>query len=390
MYIGQMTHEGQHWHATETCFSCAECKNTLLGVPFLPRRGKIYCSINCSKGLSKEVSVSDGEMKFIPPLGNENNTNYKLTRAKPIVESCSTESDFRGRVQRKKKQSPLPVLPAKLNNSDVLFNTGLDFASRREIEKVDEYGYDQRGLGQNQGQMDINDAVHAPIGLPCVPLPVSPGLKNHPEKVVESESPVAVELPSREKLPPIILQRGNESIVLNLENENVSKHLEELVKSLGLGDSFNCSGVSNALSNNNSPLRVSTPLVTPTDSVSTPLNSPKTPVRTTPNTPVKSPLNQQPSTSTSTKLKKEKVRFKEIQTPPGITPQKSKRLSKKPDLETCSNCSTNSSSSSSSSDSEYFYYTPKQTQTKKQKPNSVRFISNDKTKSKLNNECSIQ
>ncbi|KAL0278904.1 UNVERIFIED_CONTAM: hypothetical protein PYX00_000584 [Menopon gallinae] len=47
---GQMSHEGQHWHATESCFCCHTCRASLLGRPFLPRRGSIFCSIACSKG----------------------------------------------------------------------------------------------------------------------------------------------------------------------------------------------------------------------------------------------------------------------------------------------------------------------------------------------------
>ncbi len=47
---GQMTHEGQHWHATDLCFKCHECGKTLLGQPFLPKRGAIFCSLECSKG----------------------------------------------------------------------------------------------------------------------------------------------------------------------------------------------------------------------------------------------------------------------------------------------------------------------------------------------------
>lgn len=51
MFIsGQMTHEGQHWHATDGCFCCHTCRTSLLGRPFLPRRGLIFCSIGCSKG----------------------------------------------------------------------------------------------------------------------------------------------------------------------------------------------------------------------------------------------------------------------------------------------------------------------------------------------------
>lgn len=45
-----MTHEGQHWHATDGCFCCHTCRTSLLGRPFLPRRGLIFCSIGCSKG----------------------------------------------------------------------------------------------------------------------------------------------------------------------------------------------------------------------------------------------------------------------------------------------------------------------------------------------------
>ncbi|XP_018608521.2 prickle planar cell polarity protein 3-B isoform X2 [Scleropages formosus] len=47
---GQMTYEGQHWHATEACFCCARCRLPLLGRPFLPRGGLIFCSRPCSLG----------------------------------------------------------------------------------------------------------------------------------------------------------------------------------------------------------------------------------------------------------------------------------------------------------------------------------------------------
>ncbi|XP_070559466.1 prickle planar cell polarity protein 3-like isoform X2 [Ptychodera flava] len=47
---GQMTHEGQHWHATDKCFSCNTCGKSLLGKPFLPKHGLIYCSGACSRG----------------------------------------------------------------------------------------------------------------------------------------------------------------------------------------------------------------------------------------------------------------------------------------------------------------------------------------------------
>ncbi|XP_072746125.1 uncharacterized protein [Anoplolepis gracilipes] len=63
---GQMSHEGQHWHATEVCFCCATCRASLLGRPFLPRRGAIYCSIACSKG-EPPTTPSDSSAGPPPP-----------------------------------------------------------------------------------------------------------------------------------------------------------------------------------------------------------------------------------------------------------------------------------------------------------------------------------
>ncbi|KAJ8936552.1 hypothetical protein NQ314_012292, partial [Rhamnusium bicolor] len=63
---GQMSHEGQHWHATESCFCCHTCHTSLLGRPFLPRRGAIYCSIACSKGEPPTPSDSSGPNTRVP------------------------------------------------------------------------------------------------------------------------------------------------------------------------------------------------------------------------------------------------------------------------------------------------------------------------------------
>lgn len=53
----QMTYEGVHWHATDKCFCCAQCKTSLLGCPFLPKQGRIYCSKACSQG--EDIHASD-------------------------------------------------------------------------------------------------------------------------------------------------------------------------------------------------------------------------------------------------------------------------------------------------------------------------------------------
>ena len=46
---GQMSHEGQHWHAHPACFRCHTCQTSLLGRPFLPKHGLIFCSAACSR-----------------------------------------------------------------------------------------------------------------------------------------------------------------------------------------------------------------------------------------------------------------------------------------------------------------------------------------------------
>lgn len=58
----QMTHNGQHWHATPECFSCYNCGVSLMGEPFLPKHAEIYCSPQCSN--ARAVSHFD-EQKYL-------------------------------------------------------------------------------------------------------------------------------------------------------------------------------------------------------------------------------------------------------------------------------------------------------------------------------------
>lgn len=54
---GQMSYGGQHWHASELCFRCHTCQTSLLGRPFLPRHGVIYCSAACSRAGSRTTQT---------------------------------------------------------------------------------------------------------------------------------------------------------------------------------------------------------------------------------------------------------------------------------------------------------------------------------------------
>ncbi|KAL1020981.1 hypothetical protein UPYG_G00007180 [Umbra pygmaea] len=76
---GQMTYEGQHWHAAESCFCCAHCRLPLLGRPFLPRGGLIFCSRPCSLGEDPENSDScDSALQSRHPQQRRSETAEKM------------------------------------------------------------------------------------------------------------------------------------------------------------------------------------------------------------------------------------------------------------------------------------------------------------------------
>ena len=68
---GQMSHDGQHWHASDKCFRCYTCNVSLLGQPFLPKHGAIYCSLDCSRSSTaaakKQVLAERDENAQPPP-----------------------------------------------------------------------------------------------------------------------------------------------------------------------------------------------------------------------------------------------------------------------------------------------------------------------------------
>ncbi|CAL8258088.1 unnamed protein product [Gadus morhua 'NCC'] len=73
---GQMTYDGQHWHATEECFCCARCKRSLLGRPFLPKQGQIFCSRSCSAGQEpNESDSSDSAFQSARSRESRHSTN---------------------------------------------------------------------------------------------------------------------------------------------------------------------------------------------------------------------------------------------------------------------------------------------------------------------------
>lgn len=83
----QMTYDGQHWHATETCFSCAQCKTSLLGCPFLPKQGQIYCSKTCSLG--EDVHASDSsDSAFQSARSRDSRRSVRMGKSSRSADQC--------------------------------------------------------------------------------------------------------------------------------------------------------------------------------------------------------------------------------------------------------------------------------------------------------------
>uniref|UniRef100_A0A3B1J0J1 Prickle planar cell polarity protein 3 n=1 Tax=Astyanax mexicanus TaxID=7994 RepID=A0A3B1J0J1_ASTMX len=82
---GQMTYEGQHWHASEACFCCAHCRLPLLGRPFLPRGGLIFCSRPCSLGEDPDNSDScDSALQSKPATHKHTQQQHRNSPLRPL------------------------------------------------------------------------------------------------------------------------------------------------------------------------------------------------------------------------------------------------------------------------------------------------------------------
>ncbi|XP_049436499.1 prickle-like protein 2 isoform X2 [Epinephelus fuscoguttatus] len=100
---GQMTYDGQHWHATEECFCCARCKRSLLGRPFLPKQGQIFCSRSCSAGQDPDESDSS-DSAFQSARSRESRHSTKIGKK----ERRNAEQERRSSEGRQSAPPPMP------------------------------------------------------------------------------------------------------------------------------------------------------------------------------------------------------------------------------------------------------------------------------------------
>ncbi|NWS39651.1 PRIC2 protein, partial [Probosciger aterrimus] len=69
------------WVAEDTCFCCAQCKKSLLGRPFLPKQGQIFCSRACSVGDDPNGSDSS-DSAFQSARAKESRRSAKIGKNK--------------------------------------------------------------------------------------------------------------------------------------------------------------------------------------------------------------------------------------------------------------------------------------------------------------------
>uniref|UniRef100_A0A3B4GBA2 Prickle planar cell polarity protein 3 n=1 Tax=Pundamilia nyererei TaxID=303518 RepID=A0A3B4GBA2_9CICH len=120
---GQMTYDGQHWHAVDSCFCCARCQLPLLGRPFLPRRGLIFCSRSCSLGEDPNNSDScDSALQTRSPHHNRRygtaEKHHKLQCGSPLQPLEDGSSYQQRHLRRGWGRSRIPSDPALHQGSE--------------------------------------------------------------------------------------------------------------------------------------------------------------------------------------------------------------------------------------------------------------------------------
>lgn len=140
---GQMSHDGQHWHATDECFSCSTCRCSLLGQRFLPKRGLIYCSITCSKRDGPYKATDSDTMCGTPTLddsqsktssrhytefNDEGSLEFHEPQVRPSKLSIELQPPQR---QPRMISKPLPP-PPDSSNVETSSNEGESSISKRE------------------------------------------------------------------------------------------------------------------------------------------------------------------------------------------------------------------------------------------------------------------
>ncbi|XP_075854947.1 prickle-like protein 2 [Microcebus murinus] len=190
---GQMTYDGQHWHATEACFCCAHCKKSLLGRPFLPKQGQIFCSRACSAGEDPNGSDSSDSAAFQNARAKESRRSAKIGKNKAKAEEplLSPHGALPGGGQRLSAEvDPLSLQMDMLSLSGQTPSLGRDAVWRSREEPFHYGGQAEQGQApsplQLLGPCNLR-AAYSPGGpAPGAPPDVWPQHFGNPKRAAPS------------------------------------------------------------------------------------------------------------------------------------------------------------------------------------------------------------
>ncbi len=227
-----MAYEGQHWHATEECFSCARCNQSLLGRPFLPKQGLIFCSRLCSQGDEPELSDSS-DSAFQSAHSRQSRHNAQIgndgTKGKGVRQSSSGPTQLVGdaeplavKMDLLSISSPAPSrtlhrTPTKTPSRTPSRSPSLNCEQSVWVNRDEPYSYEsqQRDSStspnphQLRNQCSMRSAYH--------PSP------NQPPKIVSSPESWSKDQPGgNSKKPPVMAALRGHSF-----NENWKHHGQE-------------------------------------------------------------------------------------------------------------------------------------------------------------------
>lgn len=238
---GQVAHGGQHWHATESCFSCHTCHSSLLNRPFLPRRGFVYCSMPCSKSRIAEqplIELDDEDAE-------ENEIIATLNKSE-ISSSASKKGDDADIESTTTTTNEDPII--KDCNESAIFSINELLSSFEDDSEVEEDNLDSphgtEDLDSPHCTEDENNEIaesnkSRQIASASSVVNKTDKKKSKPKPTAESKTKVSTELARR------MLQKNLERLLLNqtesckdvisqLTGTMTAKQVEKLVEKTNL------------------------------------------------------------------------------------------------------------------------------------------------------------
>ncbi|XP_062610765.1 prickle planar cell polarity protein 3-B-like isoform X2 [Saccostrea cucullata] len=159
---GQMTHEGQHWHATERCFKCHTCQKSLLGQPFLPKHGVIYCSAACSRAASMQTQTPRRPEDYVHDINS-------MRLGSPVSHALQEQGTMGMQEALRQQYSLSDSLPSSERDQG--------YATSSNSEVYAPGMYDTSRSQNSQGQCSANYELNVDSLVDALPIPHEAKLK---------------------------------------------------------------------------------------------------------------------------------------------------------------------------------------------------------------------